>query len=103
MAIPYQTSGSQASAQSPEERACAAVVERARHDLPKSAFEMWFAGLAPGKIRGEVVELVAPSSYVRSWLSGHYMDLIHASVGSVLGPSARVRLRTADQRSWRSR
>jgi len=95
MAISYQAAGSQASGESPAERACAAVVERARRDLPSSAFEMWFAGLAPGKLRGDVVELVAPSPYVRSWLSGHYMDLIHASVGSVLGPSARVRLRTA--------
>jgi len=63
--------------------------------LPEAAFEMWFAGLAPGKVRGDVVELLTPSPYVRTWLSGHYMDLIAASVATALGPEARVRLRAA--------
>ncbi len=56
---------------------------------------MWFAGLTPGKVRGDVVELLTPSPYVRTWLSGHYMDLIAASVATALGPEARVRLRAA--------
>jgi chromosomal replication initiator protein len=76
-------------------RACAAVLDRARNELPQAAFDMWFAGLLPGSQRGEVVELVAPSSYVKSWLSGHYMDLIAASVTETLGPASRVRLRAA--------
>ncbi|HEX9236024.1 MAG TPA: DnaA/Hda family protein, partial [Actinomycetota bacterium] len=88
-------SGSGSAVDSPEQRACAAVLERARRDLPEAAFEMWFAGLAPGKVRGDVVELLTPSPYVRTWLSGHYMDLIAASVATALGPEARVRLRAA--------
>jgi len=77
----------------PERRACAAVMERARRDLPPAAFEMWFAGLTPGRTRGDVVELLAPNSYVKSWLSAHYMDLIGATVRGAIGPAARVRLR----------
>jgi chromosomal replication initiator protein len=88
-------SGSGSAVDSPEQRACAAVLERARRDLPEAAFEMWFAGLAPGKVRGDVVELLTPSPYVRTWLSGHYMDLIAASVATALGPGVRVRLRAA--------
>jgi chromosomal replication initiator protein len=56
---------------------------------------MWFAKLTPGKVKGEVVELVAPNGYVRSWLSGHYMDLIQAAVGEALGSPLKVRLRAA--------
>ena len=65
---------------SPAHLACAAVLDRARGDLPNAAYEMWFAALAPGKTRGDVVELLAPNGYVKSWLSGHYMDLIGAAV-----------------------
>jgi chromosomal replication initiator protein len=54
---------------------------------------MWFSGLTPGKVKGRVVELIAPNGYIKSWLSGHYMDLIVAAVGEALGDSARVRLR----------
>jgi chromosomal replication initiator protein len=71
------------------------VLDRARQDLPPAAFEMWFAKLTPGKVKGEVVELVAPNGYVRSWLSGHYMDLIQAAVGETLGGSMKVRLKAA--------
>ncbi len=73
--------------------ACRAVLEVARRDLSEPQYELWFAGLCPGEVRGQVVELVAPSPYVKSWLSGHYMDLIAASVRGVLGPQARVRLK----------
>ena len=76
-------------------RACAAVTARARRDLPDAAFEMWFSALEPGKVRGDVVELLAPTGYVRAWLSGHYMDLIDAAVTGSLGAGIRTRLRIA--------
>lgn len=83
----------------PAEAACLAVRERARRDLPSPAHELWFAELSAGTLKGDVVELVAPNPYVRSWLSGHYMDLIIAAVREVLGPTARVRLKTAPDSS----
>jgi chromosomal replication initiator protein len=86
---------SQPPADTPAQSACTAVLDRARQDLPPAAFEMWFAKLRPGKVKGEVVELVAPNGYVRSWLSGHYMDLIQAAVGETLGGSMKVRLKAA--------
>ena len=54
---------------------------------------MWFLDLSPGELKGDVLELFAPSAYVKRWLSGHYMDLITSSVRDVLGPKAQVRLR----------
>jgi chromosomal replication initiator protein len=73
--------------------ALAAVLERARRGLSEAQFELWFANLAPGDLRGDVLELVAPSAYVKNWLSVHHMDLITASAQEVLGPATRVRLR----------
>jgi len=71
------------------------VHERARRDLPAPAHELWFADLTPGAHKGEVIEFLAPSSYVRSWLAGHYMDLITAAAREVLGPRTKVRIRVA--------
>jgi chromosomal replication initiator protein len=69
------------------------VQDRARRELPPPAHELWFADLAPGAIKGEVLELMAPSSYVASWLRSHYMDLITAVAREVIGPSTKVRLK----------
>jgi chromosomal replication initiator protein len=80
--------------ESPAQTACSAVLERARRDLSEASFELWFADLAPGELKGQVLELIAPSTYVKNWLAGHYMDLILASARSALGPKTRVRLRT---------
>jgi chromosomal replication initiator protein len=75
--------------------AWAAVLERAKRDLPAAAFDMWFSGLAPGRLKGQVVELVAPNGYVKSWLAGHYMDLIAAAVRESTGGTLRVRVRAS--------
>jgi chromosomal replication initiator protein len=80
----------------PAARACLAIQARARRDLPEPAHKLWFAELAPGDLKGEVLELIAPNGYVRSWLSGHYMDLINAAAREALGAPVRVRLKAAD-------
>ncbi|HYV02454.1 MAG TPA: chromosomal replication initiator protein DnaA, partial [Actinomycetota bacterium] len=64
-------------------------------DLSEAAYRLWFADLQPGKMRGQVVDLIAPSGYVRSWLVGHYMDLISVAVREALGTGARVKVRAA--------
>jgi chromosomal replication initiator protein len=79
--------------ETPATAALAAVLDRARRGLSEAQFELWFANLAPGDVKGDVLELVAPSAYVKNWLSGHHMDLITASAREVLGPATRVRLR----------
>src|SRR6266581_6832079 len=78
----------------PAQTGCSAVLERARRDLSEASFKLWFADLSPGDLRGDVLELVAPSTYVKNWLASHYMDLILASARDALGPKTRVRLRT---------
>jgi chromosomal replication initiator protein len=73
---------------------CSTVMDRARQDLSEAQYELWFADLRPGHLNGSLVELVAPSEYVKGWLSAHYMSLILSSARETLGPGARVRLRT---------
>jgi chromosomal replication initiator protein len=78
----------------PAQAACSAVLERARRDLTEASFKLWFADLSAGELKGQVLELVAPSTYVKNWLASHYMDLILASAREALGLKIRVRLRT---------
>ena len=82
----------------PAQAACSAVLERARRDLTEASFKLWFADLSAGGLKGQVLELVAPSTYVKNWLASHYMDLILASARESLGPKTRVRLRTEQVR-----
>src|SRR5438477_6505903 len=78
----------------PARAAWSAIRERARQDLSEASYKLWFAELAAGDLSGGVLDLIAPSAYVKRWLSGHYMDLITGSVRDALGPGVRVRLRS---------
>ncbi len=71
------------------------MTERARRELSEASFKLWFAELAPGRARQSVVELLAPNTYVRNWLAGHYMKLITSEARRALGPSTRVELSVA--------
>src|ERR671935_1463501 len=79
---------------SPADLACKAVLDRARQELPTAAFNLWFADLAPGALRDDVLELVAPNAYVKNWLVRHHMDLMVSSVREALGSAVRVKLKT---------
>ena len=80
-------------AEGPAKAVWSSVMDRARQDLSEAQYELWFADLRPGHHKGSLVELVAPSEYVKGWLSAHYMSLIVSSARETLGPAARVRLR----------
>ncbi len=82
------------SSEPPARAAWSAIRERARQDLSEASYKLWFAELDAGELSGVVLELIAPSAYVKRWLSGHYMDLITASVRDAIGPGVRVRLRS---------
>jgi chromosomal replication initiator protein len=70
-----------------------AMTERARQELPEAAFNLWFADLVPGELRGDVLEIIAPNAYVKNWLSAHHVSLMTSSAREVLGPSVSVRVR----------
>jgi chromosomal replication initiator protein len=82
---------SQATGVEPTE-AWARALERIRRDLAESSFKMWFSGLEARALPEGVLELVAPSEYVKSWLAHHYMDLITKAVREAGGRELAIRL-----------
>jgi len=85
---------------SPARAACEAVLARARRELAAAAFNMWFADLAPGGLRDDVLELVAPNAYVKNRLVAHHMDLMTGAAREVLG--ARIQVKVKIERARRS-
>jgi chromosomal replication initiator protein len=77
----------------PARAAWEALIERARQELPEAAFNLWFADLALGDLKGDVLEIIAPNAYVKNWLAAHHVALMTASAREVLGPSVSVRVR----------
>jgi chromosomal replication initiator protein len=74
------------------ERTWAHVVERARMELPESSFSMWFTGVRATSLRDNVLEVLAPSDYVRDRLAKHYVELIELAAGEATGVPVSVRL-----------
>jgi chromosomal replication initiator protein len=93
MALTAAAQSDQAQPVDPSVAACAAIIARAEKELSEPQFKLWFSGLEPGRVRGEVVELVAPSPYVKSWLSSHYLDFLTATARQAVGANVRVRLK----------
>jgi chromosomal replication initiator protein len=78
---------------SPARAAWDAVLERARQELPEAAFNLWFADLEPGELRGDVLEVLAPNAYVKNWLAAHHDALMTSSAQQVLGAGVTVRVK----------
>jgi chromosomal replication initiator protein len=88
------------------ERTWSQVIERARRELPESSFAMWFTGVHATRLSDGVLDVVAPSDYVRDWLAKHYVELIQHAASDAAGGPVRVHLGTdprgaADPRSVR--
>ncbi|MGH2659192.1 MAG: chromosomal replication initiator protein DnaA [Actinomycetota bacterium] len=74
------------------ERTWAQVVDRARQELPESSFSMWFVGVRATSLHDGVLEVVAPSEYVRDRLAKNYLDLIQAAATDALGHPIQIHL-----------
>jgi chromosomal replication initiator protein len=68
------------------------VVDLARAELSESSFSMWFAGVRATDLHDDVLEVTAPSEYVRDWLSRHYLDLMQRGAADAAGTNVRVHL-----------
>ncbi|HJS26132.1 MAG TPA: chromosomal replication initiator protein DnaA [Actinomycetota bacterium] len=77
------------------ERTWAHVVERAQAELSESSFSMWFQGVRATSLHDGVLEVVAPSEYVREWLAKNYVELIQQAATEALGLPVRVELGAA--------
>ena len=74
------------------ERTWARVVDRARQELPESSFSMWFVGVRATSLHDGVLEVLAPSDYVRDRLAKNYLDLIQAAATDALGHPIQIHL-----------
>ncbi len=74
------------------ERTWARVVDRARQELPESSFSMWFVGVRATSLHDGVLEVLAPSEYVRDRLAKNYLDLIQAAATDALGHPIQIHL-----------
>ncbi len=77
------------------ERAWSHVLDRARRELTESSFAMWFTGVRATDLHDGVLEVLAPSDYVRDWLTKHYVDLITRAASDAVGGPVRVHLEAA--------
>src|SRR5919202_6665701 len=74
------------------ERTWAHVVDLARNELSESSFSMWFTGVHATSLHDGVLEVRAPSEYVRERLAKHYVDLIERAAADALGSSVDAHL-----------
>jgi chromosomal replication initiator protein len=81
-----------ASSEQDAQRAWSHVVDRARAQLPESTVAMWFAEVRPATLEGDVLELYAPSEYVRDRLARSHLEMIRNAVSEVAGHPVTVHL-----------
>jgi chromosomal replication initiator protein len=74
------------------ERTWTHVVERARRELSESSFSMWFQDVRATSLHDGVLEVVAPSDYVRDWLAKHYVEMIQSAAAEAAGLPVTVHL-----------
>ncbi|MCI0636856.1 MAG: chromosomal replication initiator protein DnaA [Actinobacteria bacterium] len=77
------------------ERTWAHVVERAQRELAESSFSMWFHGVRATSLHDGVLEVVAPSDYVRERLAKHYGELIRDAATEAVGLPVTVQVGAA--------
>jgi chromosomal replication initiator protein len=73
------------------------VVDIARASLPESTVAMWFAQVRPATLDHDVLELFAPSEYVRERLTRNHLGLIRSAASEAAGHPVSVRLEIDEQ------
>jgi chromosomal replication initiator protein len=68
------------------------AAQRIRAEVPAGTFNMWFSEVRAHGMGDGTLELVAPSEYVRTWLSRNYLELITRLVAQVSGQALTVEL-----------
>ena len=84
-----------ASSERAAEETWSRVLEHARTELTESSFAMWFSGVRAISLHDGVLEVVAPSEYVRDWLAKHYVELIQSAAAEGAGGAVQVHLGSA--------
>ena len=70
------------------------VADRIREHLTESSYAMWFADVRATDLRDGVLEVGAPTDYVRDWLVRNHLDLIREAAVLVLERPVEVEVVT---------
>jgi chromosomal replication initiator protein len=86
-----------ASSDEAAERTWSRVLEHAHREIPEVSFSMWFTGVRATALRDGVLEVVAPSAYVRDRLAKQYAPLIERAASEAAGAPVQLRLVASDE------
>jgi chromosomal replication initiator protein len=77
------------------ERTWAHVLLRARRELSESSFSMWFQDVRAHALHDGVLQIIAPSEYVRERLAKHYAAMIQEAATEAVGLPVTIRVDAA--------
>lgn len=86
-----------ASSDEAAERTWSRVLEHAHREIPEVSFSMWFTGVRATALRDGVLELLAPSAYVRDRLAKEYAPMIERAASEAAGAPIHLRLVASDR------
>jgi chromosomal replication initiator protein len=80
---------------SPPDVLWTAVADRIRDDLSPMVFGAWFSTTRALALDGGVLEVGVPNEFTRSWIEGHFSELVRKAA-SAADPVVSVRFRVTD-------
>jgi chromosomal replication initiator protein len=72
-----------------------AVADRIRDDLSPMVFGAWFSTTRALALEGDVLEIGVPNEFTRSWIEGHFSELVRKAANAA-DPGVSVRFRVTD-------
>jgi len=69
-----------------------AVADELRRSLAETTYSAWFSRASARALDDERLEIEVPNEFVRSWISGHFMDLVQSAAASAHGAPVTVEL-----------
>jgi chromosomal replication initiator protein len=75
------------------------VAGRLRGALNENTYRTWFGEVRARDVSDDVLVLACPNNFTREWIEGHFLGLIRAAVGDVIGQERQVHLLVDERRS----
>jgi chromosomal replication initiator protein len=70
---------------------------RVRETVSDQTYHTWFGDIRPRELDQDELTLEVPNDFTRSWIDGHFADLIGSAARDLLGPSGRVRVLVSER------
>ena len=73
------------------------ISDRVRETVSDQTYHTWFGDIRARELQQDELTLEVPNDFTRSWIDGHFADLIGSAARDLLGPSGRVRVLVSEQ------